>query len=402
MNTMDFMKNEGESVLDYILRFADLKKSDKNITWQFIADCVEREFGLSRSESWVRKTVKDALGLSLGEEEDLLEKITEQKAAMDESYATMRKERYKLSDERTQVNALYRALSREETIKEIALLTAQEMSSKKILSTYNSKSVEDVDDDEAILCISDWHYGLDFENPWNKFSPEICEARVSKLLSETIKRIRKHKCKTLHLVNLGDLIAGRIHLGIRLQSRFDVISQTMKVSEILAEFITSLTKYVNVEYYDVIDNHSRLEPNKKDAMDLETLARIIPWYLNTRLKDNVRFTLHENTFGCDLSTFSVMDYNVIGVHGDKDKPINVIDRLQAHTRSHYDLVLMAHRHHMSMDESSGTLLVCNGSLMGTDDYASNLRLNSPSSQNLIICNKDSIMSTFYRIELDKI
>ena len=207
---MNFNKLQGESIIDYILRLSDLKKDDKNITWQFIADKVEVEFGLSRSESWVRRQVKDALGLSVCEEEELLAKITEQKEAMDESYANMRKERYKLSDERTQINALYRSLSREETIKEIALLTAQEMSSKKILSTYSGKN-DELSDEEAILCISDWHYGLDFENPWNKFNPEICEQRVSKLLSETIKRVKKHKCKTLHLVNLGDLIAGRIH-----------------------------------------------------------------------------------------------------------------------------------------------------------------------------------------------
>jgi len=62
------------------------------------------------------------------------------------------------------------------------------------------------------------------------------------------------------------LIAGRIHLTIRFNSRIDVITQTIEVSELLAEFIDELSTYVPIDYYSVIDNHSRLEPNKKDAL----------------------------------------------------------------------------------------------------------------------------------------
>lgn len=389
-----FSKQDNEGVIDYILRLSDMKKDNKDITWQFIADCVHQEYGLSRSESWVRKTVKDALGLS-NNEEDLLEQIREQKQLMDETYMNIRKEKVKLSDERCQVNAYYRALSREDTIKEIALVTAQEMSSKKMLPTYVLK---DCGDKEAILCISDWHYGIEITNPWNEFSPEICKERVSKLLEKTIKRIKENKVKRLHLANLGDLIAGRIHLGLRLDSRFDVITQTIGVSEILAEFISSLSKYVKVEYYDCVDNHSRLEPNKKEAQELETLSRIIPWYLKERLKDNVNFFLHENEFGADLITFETMGYKVIGCHGDKD-PIKNIDHLSMMTEQHYDLLLTAHAHHFACEEKNRTVALGNGTLMGTDSFAQRLRLSSTPSQNLIIVSNDNPTECIYRIVL---
>lgn len=400
MSNSIFNKVEGEGILEYILRLADEKQKDKSITWQLIADCVESQFGLVRSEGWVRRTVKDALGLN-SYEEDILDQINEQKKLMDETYLNIRKEKVRLSDERVQANYYYRALSREETIKEIALQTAQEMSNKKILPKYQEHLIVDCDNDcrEAILCVSDWHYGIEIKNMWNEFNPEICKIRVAKLLGETIQKVKLNKCKKIYLVNLGDLIAGRIHLGLRLDSRFDVVTQVMQVSEILAEFISSLTKYVKVEYFDCLDNHSRLEPNKKDAQELETLARITPWYLKERLKDNSNFNIVENVYSYDMSTFSVLGHNVIGVHGDKDKPASVIERLQAYTRTQYELVLMAHRHHMSMDESSGTLLLCNGSLMGTDSYAQQLRLYSPPSQNLIIVSRSNPMECVYRIPL---
>ena len=318
---------------------------------------------------------------------------------LDEKRLALKKERVKLSDERAQNNAYVRKLAREETIKEIAAQTAQEIGSKKLLPTYNFVTRNAKDDIEAILCISDWHYGIEIKNPWNEFNPEICRTRVACLRDKVIEHIKTHKVSKLHIANLGDLIAGRIHLGLRLESRFDVITQTIQVSEILAEFISALSKYVEIKYYDVLDNHSRLEPNKNDAQDLETLARIIPWYLKERLKDNSKVEVCENEFGWDLMTFEAAGHKVIGVHGDKDKPLTVIDHVSMMTERHYDLVLTAHLHHFSCDEKNRAVAVSNSSLMGTDSFAQKLRLSATPSQNLIIVSKNNPTECIYRITL---
>ena len=392
-----FERLADESLENYILRLSDAKRSDKTITWQSIADNVGVQFGVVRSESWVRRVVKESLNLVDGE--DLLTSLEEAKQSLVDKTLELKKERVKLQDERTQNNAYVRKLAREETIREIASSAAKEISSKKFLPTYNTINKPTNSEKEAILCISDWHYGLDFKNPWNEFSPEICKQRVAKLRDKTIEYLRKDRISKLHLVNLQDLIAGRIHLGLRLESRFDVITQTLHVSEILAELITALTKYVSVDYYDVLDNHSRLEPIKSDAQDLETLCRIIPWYLKERLKDNKKFTLNKNVWGDEIASFDVLGYKIIGVHGHKDSPTSVLSKMNNFTNMHNDIILMAHRHHMSMDESCNTALVCNGSLMGTDSFASGLRLTSQPSQCLILCDKNIGLECIYRIAL---
>lgn len=383
-----------ESITDYILRLAEYKKVDKSITWQKIADAIKNEYELERSEAWVRKVVKDSLGLP--DDEEMLNSILEAKQELTTTYLNLRKERVKLSDERVQTNAYVRKLAREDTIKEIAMLAVQELTNKKILPIYNQVVKQNDPEKEAICCISDWHYGLDFKNPWNEFNPEICKERVAKLRDKVIEYIRLHKCKVLHLVNLQDLIAGRIHLGLRLESRFDVITQTIQVSEILAEFISSLTKYTEVKYYDSLDNHSRLEPNKNDAQDLETLCRIIPWYLKERLKSNNKVCICENEFGYDLITFDTLGHKVIGAHGDRD-PIKNIDHLSMMTEQHYDLLLTAHLHHFQADEKNRTIALGNGTLMGTDGYAQKLRLSSNPSQNLIIVSRENVTECVYRI-----
>ena len=389
-----FEKISDESVESYILRLADMKETDKNVTWQDIADNVYHQFGIHRSESWVRKTVREILALS--QTENLLGALNESRAQIEISTFEMKKERAKLTDRRSQMNAHIRTISREETIKEIAYEVAQSMSETKFLKTYDKVDVES--ECEGILCISDWHYGLEFVNPWNEFSPDICKERVSKLKDKAIDYVKRHKCSKLHLVNLQDLIAGRIHLGLRLDSRYDVITQTLHVSEILAEFITDISKYVNIDYYDCLDNHSRLEPNKKEAQDLETLARIIPWYLKERLKNNERVSIKENTFGYDLITFESMGHKVIGCHGDRD-PIKNIDHLSMMTEQHYDMLLTAHAHHFACEEKNRTIAVGNGTLMGTDGYAQKLRLSSTPSQNFIVVTKENVTECIYRIIL---
>ena len=277
------------------------------------------------------------------------------------------------------------------------------MSSKKLLPLKHPKKNSSDECKEAILCLSDWHYGICCDNYWNKYDPEIARERISQLLSESLKYIKENNVDTVHVLNLGDLIAGRIHLTLRLESRFDVITQIMEVSEILAEFLNELANNVLVvEYYSCSDNHSRLEPNKSDSLDLESLCRITDWYLEKRLsnRDNNIF-INKNTYGDDIITFDTMGFKFLGVHGHLDKNnTTMIDSISRMTEDHYDLILTAHLHHFSADEKNRTVIVSNGSVMGVDSYAKNLRLSSFPSQNLIIVSEKSPCEAIYRIKLN--
>ena len=77
----------------------------------------------------------------------------------------------------------------------------------------------------------------------------------------------------LYILNLGDLVSGRIHTTIRIDNQIDAVTQVIEVSEILAEFIANIANYtdVHIKYYDTLDNHSRLEPNKENSVELESL-----------------------------------------------------------------------------------------------------------------------------------
>lgn len=380
-------KTEQMSDLDYIQYVVKNKKSF-GMTWDDIQDLLNEELCTCHSESYYRKNFGKFI-----DEEDAKTSDSSIKSVLEQEM-----DKVKLSDVRVQWNACMRRLQREDTIREIAREYADTMQQSVPLDyTMTCQPIQS--DCEQILEISDWHYGMECDNPWNTYNPDVAKQRVKKLVQSVKDKCKKHNVSCLHVVNLSDLIAGRIHLPLRLESRFDVITQVMEVSEILASVIYELQKIVPIKYYDCLDNHSRLEPNKKDSLDLESLVRIIHWYIKDRFQafDNVE--VEENYYGQDVITFTSMGHSIVGVHGHHDSPSKVIDNMSLMTHKHYEIVLSAHLHHFSCDEKNETVLVSNGSLMGTDSYATNLRLSSVPSQNLIIVTEDNPVEQIYRITL---
>ena len=309
-------------------------------------------------------------------------------------------ENYKSSDYLNQANSYIRRISREQTCKDIAEMFAEKMSSSYKLPIIQPQENVVVSDKCGMLCISDWHYGIEINNYNNVYNTSVARQRVTQLAIATINYIKRYKLSKLYVINLGDMIAGRIHSQIKMESRIDSVTQIMEVSEIIAEFLNDLSQYVDIDYYEVLDNHSRLEPNIKESLELESLARITGFYLKQRLKSNDKVCIKDNEYGLDIASFKVFGHDVIGVHGNKDKQKTVIESLSMYTHKFYDLVLMGHLHHMQVDESNGTILVLNGSLMGTDSFAQKLRLSSPPTQTLIISSPDNVLESIHRIVLN--
>lgn len=395
-------KRKNETIEEYCHRISSLKQ-ELNLTWSDIQDILNSQTGENLSASAYRKRERKYLEELAEEDFDDFE----DNFNINDAILELKTERAKLADERSQNNAIIRRMAREDTLKEIAHDFAEQMNSKKVFPKYNP--IRKTGEHEAILLISDWHYGIEIDSVWNKYNPDIAKQRIRKLRDKVIEYINKEDVYTLHIVNLGDLIAGRIHLQLRINSRFDVITQIMEVSELLAEFINDVSEYTTVHYYDTLDNHSRLEPNLKESLELESLARITIWYLRERFKNrslenNVSkipsIIIHENIIADDIISFETMGHKVVGVHGNKDKPTKIIDNLTMMTKQHYDLVLAAHLHHFSCEEKNETVLVSNSSMMGTDDYAEKLRLCAKPSQCLIIVSKENACENVYKINLD--
>lgn len=402
MNELKFnsivLKNDDETEEQYKYRLCS-NKADYDITWQDIADLIETQCGLSRSEAYYRKWYKAIKEVYV--EDDKPDSPSET-STIEDKLIELQKQKMKLSDERVQNNAILRRLSREETLKEIAKECVANLKELPLLENRLDLDEFITSQNCGILCLSDWHYGMDFSLFNNVYNTSIAAKRLNKLLDEVQRYIITDDLKELYVLNLGDLISGRIHLTLRLQSRIDTITQTMEVCELLSDFLHKLSANVKIHYYDCLDNHSRVEPNKKDSLNLESFARLIPWWLRERLQGDIkenRVEIHDNEYDWETITFNCNGFRMAGVHGHEYKPTQIIDNLSLYTHETYDLVLTSHTHHFSCEEKNETIIVCNGSMMGTDDYARKLHLSSTPSQNLIIVTPDNVIESIHRIIL---
>lgn len=320
------------------------------------------------------------------------------KAQMDELYKLKRQ----YFDQKREHNKLLTHDARAEHLIDIIKMVADKALVETSLN-FNDTIIP-TRNKEAILLLSDWHYGMVTENIWNEYNTDICRQRVEKLIVYVKEYLQQNEIDKLHVALLGDFCHGAIHVSARVKSEEDVCDQIMNVAVIIGQAIGELTSVVNkVLIYSCYGNHMRTVQNKKDSVDSDNMEKIIPWYLKALCKDvdKVEFpscNLHEYTF------FKVFDYNICCVHGNLDGFKNI--GLNANTLftkrfgETIDYTISGDKHHLEEFEQYGIESILVRSLCGTDDYANDKRLYSRPGQTLLIFNDEYGREATYNIPLD--
>ena len=116
----------------------------------------------------------------------------------------LKQQKILLSDEKRYVNERIRELTRVEDF-------YKKLENKIVKSDpIELKKIECKDcTNEALLMISDWHYGIEVDNEVNKFNSDIANDRVSKLANKVIKHCETNKVNKLNIFCLGDYKNGK-------------------------------------------------------------------------------------------------------------------------------------------------------------------------------------------------
>ena len=228
-------KKEDESLVDYRIRIR-LAKVNKEIDldWGEIVEllglecspdhCRKVSYGLKEAFDYLNSKIQNN---STQEEIDKInEKILE-----------LKKIKVQLSDERSLVNKKIREYSRIDNIIDLFNNKIDDISLHKPFLSDSSYKCYESSNQEAIMLISDIHYGLETINAFNRYNSKIFKIRIQYLKDKIIEYSKLHKVKRLHVMLLGDLISGYIHNSIRLENRENIVEQIIEVSEILSEFI---------------------------------------------------------------------------------------------------------------------------------------------------------------------
>lgn len=263
---------------------------------------------------------------------------------------------------------------------------------------YRTNNVLHIDrKSEAVLFLADWHYGMNSDNLWNRYNIPIADLRISHLMAKVKEKLYKNGVSKLHIVILGDMIAGPIHTSVRVQSNETSVDQIMKVSERLAELIIDLADCVNeTEVYCTYGNHARVIANIKDSIHSDNMERFIPFWLEQRLKGNDDIIFNEDG-AYELLRICACGHEIAAVHGDLDagKNNSMLTMSMLYERNFnakMEYMVLGHWHKRYTDENLGIEQIGVGSLCGTDEYAKNKRLFSKASQTLLIFDNDGLDS----------
>ena len=390
------MPNESDD--QYFFRICQMKDS-LGFTWPQMAEIFNEEFGCNKGDTAYRKkwaafkNVFDANTDKLVGENKYLEEI---KQATDELYKAKRQ----LYDQRREYNKILVSDARARHLSEKLIEAANIAPLQNYSNMFNFNS--SISDEEAILFLSDWHYGQVSNNIWNEYNVKICKERVSKLFNKVISAIQDHKINTLHIALLGDFVNGSIHTSCRVASEENTCEQLMHVSEIIANFINEISAYVNqVNVYSTYGNHARSIQKKEDNIHADNMERVIPWWLAQRLKDNYKVNVIDSEY-YEFIYFNVCGYNVVCTHGDLDQFKNIGVTVNSIFTKKYgksiDYTFSADKHHLESFEQFGIESTLVGSLCGTDEFANNKRLYSNPMQTLCIFTPEDGKKCTYNIK----
>ena len=390
---------ENETQDQYFYRVCSMKDS-LGFTWPQMAEIFNNEFGCSKGDTAYRKrwtafkSVLDANTDKIVGENKYLEELKEQ---TDEIY----KAKKQLEDQRREYNKMLASDARAEHLTEKLIEAANIVPLKDYSNVFTFKN--NTSTEEAVLCLSDWHYGQVSNNIWNQYDTSICLQRVSKLFDKVAAALREHEIKTLHVVLLGDFVNGSIHTGCRVASEENTCEQLMHVSEILANFINAISAYVDDVYvYSTYGNHARTIQNKNDSIHSDNMERVIPWWLKQRLKDNRKVEIIDSEY-YEFIYFDVCGYNIVCTYGDLDKFSDIGVVVNSLFTKKYgktiDYTFSGDKHHLEAFEQFGVESTLVGSLCGTDEYANNKRLYSNPMQTLCIFTPEDGKLCSYNIKL---
>lgn len=361
------------------------------------AELSERLFGEGNcfNSSEVRKRMygmKAIIDAIEREGEDAI-RSTDMLSEFDRKKIELQVERQKFFDQRNAYNKLVRERSRQEELNEILVEAIQSGNLPRLDYEYHEIMPSDND---LLVSLNDIHYGATVNNYWNTYNSDICRDMMRRYLDRIIQIARTHGSENCIVWANGDEISGNIHKSIAVTNKENVIEQVKGVSELIAEFIAELSKhFATVTFVSVAGNHSRLDPNKDNALVSERLDDLVEWYLSARLQnfDNVIVGGGEKVDDT-MYLIDVRGKTYCGVHGDFDGSASKVQALQTMARKPLYAVLSGHLHHCKTDDVQGIRTIMAGSFLGMDDYCVQKRIYGRPEQMVCVCDESGVRCSY--------
>lgn len=394
-----FTRRPEESEYEYIYRIASSK--DAIGSWQDVADLLNAELGYEYTESKYRKDFA-AFKKMFEANRALLSDSETQAKNLSEREIAFKIEARKFYDQRQALNRAVTKQAREEELRRCIEESALKLNDLFPLLLSPAAPSIDYQQNEAVLCLADWHYGMVCDHIFNRYDPDVCRMRVRRLTDLVKEKIQLHGVECLHILLLGDFAHGAIHPTVRLESQEKTCEQLMHVSEILAEMINELALCsISIHVHATYGNHMRTMQNKKESIHSDNMERIIPWWLSARLQNNPFVKIHPAD--SEFITLEVCGEGIVATHGDldavKDFGVTASMLFAKSMDCPVSYAIMADKHHIEGLERFGVESIIVPALCGSDDHAHSKRLYSKPGQTMMIFTPGYGRDAIYQFKL---
>lgn len=401
----------GEPEEKFIWRIGNAHDSGEiDLTWEEIANIINRQFrddeSSYRDSSAYRKAYQSAKRFY---EAGVFEELTPAAYIdkMTESKRELQKERVKLRTELLEYNRWLREDARDELLAERfaqAIKSAPKLTFPRRLDSiyWRPEGCHTC----GILAFGDEHYGVEFEirglngEVINKYSPEICEQRMEKLLFDTVNLCERENLDTIYVFSLGDSTDGLLRVGQLMKLRYGVVEQAVLYANYISYWLNELSKYVRVKFQMTFGNHTELRffNQKKGSFKDENTGMFIREIIRSRLEGNPNFEMITNPTG--LVFDNILKYNVLGIHGDVKNMATAIKDFSNTYNTNIDILIGAHKHHLAGEAVGVDKDVRNiPSIIGIDDFSLSLNKVSRPGASFFIIEEGNGIVTEHNIKL---
>lgn len=388
---MNCIWNRLENESDEELIYRVCSQKDKIGTWQDVANILNELLHNDYSESKYRKSFQAFERMLNANQSKIIDGdayIKEIRIAQQE----LKKEKQKLSDERTEFNRQIREQARKESYEDLIKRIVCEN-----IEPIKLKVSNDIDysSNQDLLChLTDIHTGIEIDNFKNVFNQDILKERIEQYTNKIIELKKFHDTENCYIV-IGEIVSGLIHNNLRIQNNIDLMEQFKYASELISSMLEEISIWFNnVNVYVTIGNHSRISPKKEDSLQGENLDILLPFYLKARMQNFENVNIHNNQICKDIAIFNIRGNHVFSSHGDKDSPSTVVQNWTMMFGVKPDIVLLGHRHLNGLTTVYDTKVIESGCVSGTDEYAMSIRKVNKPEQTISVIDSNGLVCLY--------
>ena len=397
---MDYKRYEGETEDELLYRVCSQKEQIG--TWKEVRDILNNVLNYSYNESTYRKKYQYfnkllyANSSKFSDSEAQLETLREEKRELE-------KLKKQIQTEKIEYNKWLREEARDKLITE------------KIVNAINNQEkfdipspiiIDTISKREGLLCFGDEHVGTEFVvkglfgETINEYNLDVFYRRMSDLLTQTVKIIKKENIDILNIFSLGDFTDGVLRVSQLKNLKYGVVESTVLYANYISEWLNELSKYVKIRFQTVQGNHSqlRLLDQVKGTFEHENMEMIVSNTIKYRLKDNPNFKYIDTMNGMMIN--KICGFNFVGIHGEVKSMEQALKDYQLMYDIKIDYLIAGHLHHSKSETIGIDKEVINvPSIIGVDPYSIKLRKTSNAGATLLIISEEYGKEIEYSIKL---